>query len=172
LYISEDQPNPFSLVLRVDDQGIFRVFATGFGQAQGMAFDPANGDLYIAEQDFSRVWRVVFGPPLHGDYNRNGAVDAADYIAWRRGFTSSGLDLAADGNRDGQIDLDDNELWRRSFGRIVPGPVGRGAAPVPEPAAWVMCMGIMVMLNCRRASVLAERLGFIASAMLKYLRIA
>lgn len=36
------------------------MFATGFGSPQGMAFHPATGDLYIAEQDYDRIWRVRF----------------------------------------------------------------------------------------------------------------
>ncbi|MCA9216844.1 MAG: hypothetical protein KDB27_27430 [Planctomycetales bacterium] len=60
LYITEDRPSPNSRVVRVAPDGTFSVLATGFGQASGMAFDPSNGDMYIAEQDFSRVWRIEF----------------------------------------------------------------------------------------------------------------
>ncbi len=37
--------------------GTHTVYATDFGQAAGMIFD-VDGDMYIAEQDFDRVWRV------------------------------------------------------------------------------------------------------------------
>lgn len=62
LYVSEDRSVPNSRILRVAADGTHSVFATGFGQAAGMVFDPESGDLYIAEQDFDRIWRVRFNP--------------------------------------------------------------------------------------------------------------
>lgn len=62
LYVSEDRGVPNSRIVRIAADGTHSVLITGFGQAQGMEFDPANGDLYIAEQDFDRVWRVRFVP--------------------------------------------------------------------------------------------------------------
>ena len=72
---------------------------------------------------------------LHGDYNGDGAIDAADYVAWRSGMGST-ADLNADGNGDGRIDAGDYNVWRSRF--------GQGAArierlphdgAVPEPTA-------------------------------------
>ncbi|MEZ5065717.1 MAG: hypothetical protein R3B81_13375 [bacterium] len=60
LYVTEDRPAPSSRVIRIAADGTHEVFATGFGQAQGMIF-AANGDFYVAEQDSDRVWRVRFG---------------------------------------------------------------------------------------------------------------
>ncbi len=60
LYTSEDRSEPNSRVVRIASDGTHSVFATGFGQASGLIFDPQSGDLYIAEQDFDRVWRVRF----------------------------------------------------------------------------------------------------------------
>jgi hypothetical protein len=39
-----------------------------------------------------------------GDYNLNGAVDAGDYVVWRKTFGQTGVALAADGNSNRQID--------------------------------------------------------------------
>ena len=45
-------------------------------------------------------------PHLLGDYNNNGVVDAADYVAWRNGL--------------GQIyDQNDYDVWRTHFGKTV-----------------------------------------------------
>jgi sugar lactone lactonase YvrE len=63
LYVSEDRPLPNSRVLQIAANGTHSVFATGFSQAQGLAFDAATGDLYIAEQNLDRVWRVRFARP-------------------------------------------------------------------------------------------------------------
>ncbi len=60
LYVTEDRPAPQSRIVRVAVDGTHEVFATGFGQAAGLAFHPETGDLYVAEQDFDRIWRVRF----------------------------------------------------------------------------------------------------------------
>jgi sugar lactone lactonase YvrE len=57
LYISEDRSAPNSRIIGVAADGTHSVYATGFGQASGMIFD-TDGDMYIAEQDLDRVWRV------------------------------------------------------------------------------------------------------------------
>jgi hypothetical protein len=56
---------------------------------------------------------------LPGDFNQDGAVDAADYVVWRKGV--------------GVEPTDDNyNLWRENFGRTAAG--GGGISSVPEPA--------------------------------------
>src|SRR5205085_873959 len=64
----------------------------------------------------------ISGP---GDYNHDGAVDAADYLVWRK----------TDGSKSGY------DTWRANFGQT--GGSGAGAsanAAVPEPATLVMLM--------------------------------
>jgi hypothetical protein len=59
-------------------------------------------------------------PDLPGDYNFDGAVDAADYVLWRTN----------DGSVAGY------EAWRDNFGGMAGVGNGSGAsAVVPEPAA-------------------------------------
>jgi phospholipase/lecithinase/hemolysin len=80
---------------------------------------------------------------LPGDYNENGAVDAADYVVWRVAAGQGGPDLAADGNRNGKIDSGDYEFWLRHFGQIA-GTSGHLAtsagqsSSVPEPVAPIL----------------------------------
>jgi T5SS/PEP-CTERM-associated repeat protein len=83
---------------------------------------------------------AVIGPSLLGDYNQDGAVDAADYVVWRNTLGLMGAGLVADGNGNGQIDPGDYDVWRANFGRAA--GVGAenqanssGAGTVPEPAA-------------------------------------
>jgi murein DD-endopeptidase MepM/ murein hydrolase activator NlpD len=66
-----------------------------------------------------------------GDYNRDGVVDAADYIVWRKtlGQTVSAYS-GADGDGDRQITQADYFLWRTNFGVTI-GNSARFAA-VPE----------------------------------------
>jgi hypothetical protein len=100
--------------------------------------------------DAIRIVQIPEGP-LRGDYNRNGAVDAADWVIWR---TTKGVSVeanvadrnmpdntfdktfplpAADGNSTGTVDDADNELWRLYFGRTEIAGAGQAAA-APEPA--------------------------------------
>ncbi|MBL8480646.1 MAG: SMP-30/gluconolactonase/LRE family protein, partial [Rhodocyclaceae bacterium] len=71
LYIGEDPQNgnPARLFAMSAD-GTLDLIADGFTTLQGLAFDPASGDLYIAEQSTSTIWRLQFGPgadlPLPG----------------------------------------------------------------------------------------------------------
>jgi hypothetical protein len=71
-----------------------------------------------------------------GDYNHNGAVDAADYVLWRDTLGQMGAGLAADGNNNGQIDAGDFDVWRANFGIPVIGAsatAGWANGVVPEP---------------------------------------
>lgn len=107
----------------------------------------------------------VFSALLPGDYNFDGAVDAADYTVWRSAIASGGTaDLAADGNLDGVVDTHDYLLWRTNFG------TGQSAEPllgatalaasasqrqppaVPEPSAvFLLAAATLLTSACVRA---------------------
>jgi hypothetical protein len=72
------------------------------------------------------------GPALPGDYNRNGVVDAADYVIWRKtlGTFAANLFAGADGDGNGRIDTEDYSLWRARFGAI-----DSAAAQIAMPAS-------------------------------------
>lgn len=66
-------------------------------------------------------------PPLTGDYNRNGVVDAADNVVWRKTLDTPVVRYSgADGNGNGIIDQDDYGIWRAHFGEMLP-PPGAGS---------------------------------------------
>jgi hypothetical protein len=69
-------------------------------------------------------------PILLGDYNLNGAVDAADYVNWRKTLGAGGLAAfsGADGNGNGAVDQPDHGVWRTNFGNPVPPGGGSGAS--------------------------------------------
>ena len=76
---------------------------------------------------------VELFPP--GDYNRNGTVDAADYVLWRKTFGQSvAYGLGADGDGSGTIDDADLAVWRSHFGQTTGSGSGASTnAAVPEP---------------------------------------
>jgi hypothetical protein len=92
-------------------------------------------------------------PATAGDYNGDGAVDAADYTVWR---DTLGQEVAfpgdgADGDLSGTIDEGDYTFWKQHFGESVPG-AAVGALAVPEPAAAALCLvGAVIVLGYRRS---------------------
>ena len=92
---------------------------------------------------------------LFGDYNRNGTVDAADYIVWRKALNQSVAPFSgADGDGDGLNDQDDYHVWRAHFGQSLPPlpAAGMGStvasvtlvAPVDESAGETASMNLSV----------------------------
>jgi hypothetical protein len=68
------------------------------------------------------VWQQ--GSALPGDYNRNGEVDAADQVVWRKVLgTIVTPYTGADGNGNGVVDQDDYGVWRAHFGQTSPPPI-------------------------------------------------
>jgi hypothetical protein len=72
------------------------------------------------------------------DYNNDGTVDAADYVAWRKSPASFGGDPAG------------YDAWKQQFGQPSPGAGGGGA--VPEPASMTMLAIGLAALCFRRRS--------------------
>ncbi|HJQ79664.1 MAG TPA: hypothetical protein VJ828_06895 [Lacipirellulaceae bacterium] len=111
---------------------------------------------------------------LAGDYNRDGSVDAADYVVWRAtlGEQSPQLEpgpsfkvisfgkMSANGAVSGNcnhttsncevIDEADYEIWRGNFGETVSDSGTGSAAAVPEPSSIVMSLASVVTLACLR----------------------
>jgi hypothetical protein len=107
-----------------------------------------NSDIYFAYFDYSNPISLATNPPPHaGDFDLDGDVDGADFVAWQQHFpTSTGATLA-DGDADGDGDVDgaDFVVWQQNF-PFSPAP---GASPVPEPNA--------LLLGALAIPVLAQR---------------
>jgi hypothetical protein len=111
--------------------------------------------------NLSNGWLQIGAPPnTPGDYNRNGVVDAADYVVWRDTLTQSGTGLAADGTGNNLIDAADYDVWRAHFGRAVGNGSSTAIAPeierttvstnIPEPATFVSALTLLIgILFCR-----------------------
>jgi hypothetical protein len=86
-----------------------------------------------------------------GDYNGNGVVDAADYVAWRKtlNLPASPPGSGADGNSSGQVEAGDFTYWRERFGN--PAGSGLGDASVPEPAGAFVLLAASLFLRRRRS---------------------
>jgi len=79
---------------------------------------------------------------LYGDFNNDGAVDAADYTVWRNNLGTS-FDLGGKGDEGGAsahiVDLADYDLWKSNYGATF-GSFAAGVANVPEPSSTLLCL--------------------------------
>jgi cyclophilin family peptidyl-prolyl cis-trans isomerase len=94
------------------------------------------------------------------DFNRDGVVDAGDYIVWSkfRGTTVPTAFSWADANGDFQINDLDYDIWRHNLGNNRGGNVGGGASYiVPEPSGVALFLMGLGFLACRRQRSMSAR---------------
>jgi GH25 family lysozyme M1 (1,4-beta-N-acetylmuramidase) len=101
-------------------------------------------------------------PTFHaGDYNRDGAVDAADYVQWRKTSGQSvNLGTRADGNLSGVVDPADYDVWKSSVGKAYGGGSGSAVSgATPEPASTTMLVIAIFAASsaARRVAATARR---------------
>lgn len=107
--------------------------------AAGTGFVEISNDVRV--QKVANWIRQIIVPPLPGDHNGDGNVDAADYVLWRKNPGAHG------GNPAGYL------VWRANFGAS--SIYGSGslelAGVVPEPAAVTMfVLGLPFLSRHRR----------------------
>jgi hypothetical protein len=85
---------------------------------------------------------------LSGDYNDDGAVDAADYIVWRKNAGTMNM-LPNDDDLPGPIGMPHYDLWRTDFGQTSGGGAATGFA-VPEATSLVMLLIGGLAMVCHR----------------------
>ena len=82
---------------------------------------------------------------LPGDFDKNDAVDGADFLAWQRSFGST-TNLAADASLNGTVDSDDLAIWKQNFGRVWP---ASAVIATPEPATFALIAWSLLALHLR-----------------------
>jgi ELWxxDGT repeat protein len=65
----------------------------------------------------TELWKLQL-PSAAGDYDSNGAVDGADFLAWQRAFgtAASPAGSGADGDGNGTVGNGDLGVWKTNFG--------------------------------------------------------
>jgi hypothetical protein len=87
-----------------------------------------------------------------GDFDSDGDVDGADFVAWQTNFpkASGATLLEGDADADGDVDGADFVVWQTNF----PFTPGSGTAPVPEPATMMLGLagfaGLLLLRRVRR----------------------
>ncbi len=139
--------------------------ADELGEALVRAFK-GQYEIEASFGDFSQALSVALAdggleldvalPFLLGDYNGDGAVDAADYTVWRDALGQSVLPgTGADGNHDGTVDEADFAVWKAHFGATM--PTGTSTTAVPEPASLcLVAIGVGCLVARRRFGVRSE----------------
>lgn len=103
--------------------------------------DPAAFDEAVSE------FAALLAPPVPGDFDGNGAVELADYDAWRASFglPADPIGTGADGNGDGMVDAADYTIWRDHLSAAA-SSLSSSAHTVPEPAAaWLALIAFSTM---------------------------
>jgi Glucose / Sorbosone dehydrogenase len=111
------------------------------------------GEMYISSKTNGQIYLVTNSIPLFGDYNGDGAVEAADYTIWRSTFGETGYQLAADGNGNGHVDARDYDIWRAHFGAMSSSGSSLDLAlrrEVPEPN------GLLILFTVTFASLMGR----------------
>jgi hypothetical protein len=127
-------------------QGVYliawQVRSAGFETSDPFFFVHRTPTISDAIRNVAVSWveaniEMLTSPPqLSGDYNRDGTVDAADYVVWRAAI-GKGVNLGADGNQNGEIDVEDRATWVQHFGESA-GFSGDGSGAVPEPVGYLL----------------------------------
>jgi phospholipase/lecithinase/hemolysin len=157
--------NPALTIFRFDLAGLFsealadpQSFGlTNVTQAAAPGLQPGTGS-YNTSQIAPNAHEYLFWDDLHptatvhailsqrmlslfvlpGDFNDDGAVDAADYVVWRQGLGTI-------------YTQDDFDTWRANFGQTAGGRASSNSpASVPEPAAASILLATVAIATLRR----------------------
>jgi N-acyl-D-amino-acid deacylase len=105
---------------------------------------------------------IALVPELPGDFNRDGIVDAADYVVWRKAYGIS-MNLPNETLSLGIVDQADYDVWSSNLGTSLGSGSGAAlSAKVPEPSALLLVAislaGVACCYTVRRRSIPALQL--------------
>jgi autotransporter-associated beta strand protein len=118
------------------------LFIDGVSQSAGI-WGPVGSDAPFTSPRIVGAGRLqvttFITPPLAGDFNADGVVDAADYVVWLNGLDVNYTEA-------------DYDVWRTNFGRAA----GSGASTstdsaVPEPSSFILLLLAVIICKLKRA---------------------
>jgi hypothetical protein len=96
---------------------------------------------------------VIDASQPNADFNADGMVDGADFLAWQRGFALTGQtgNMNGDANADGLVNAADLAVWQSQFGGVA--SLSPANATVPEPTVgWMLAPALLVSIAGQRRS--------------------
>ncbi|MCC7083428.1 MAG: dockerin type I repeat-containing protein [Pirellulales bacterium] len=134
--------------IQVNNGEIFvQPFTNGddMSKVQTLFFAPASQNVQAYWDDIQVT--IGSGEGIPGDFNGDGNVDGADFVAWQTHFpTESGAALAdGDANADGTVDGADFVVWQTHF----PFPSAPAPGAVPEPSAVALLVSALAAIYAR-----------------------
>jgi hypothetical protein len=135
-------------------EGSFKTFSVQFDSTGSAAVGLALtirliSDTQTCFDDIKLDGPAVAAAP--GDFNADGKVDAADYVAWRKNDGGSTA-LPNDNGLGTPIGPGHYALWRANFGNGAGSGTALGNVAVPEPASIVLLAGALIALTVQRRS--------------------
>jgi beta-glucanase (GH16 family) len=101
--------------------------------------------------EYVRVWERQSS--ITGDYNNDGAVDAADFVVWSKMLNQSGIGLSADASGNGTVGPEDYDIWLEDFTTtVMPAATSISDLTVPEPVTVVPIAVGLFMFYAQRLS--------------------
>jgi T5SS/PEP-CTERM-associated repeat protein len=114
----------------------------------------SGGKMWNTSQLYATGVLSVIAAIVPGDFDNDGDVDGADFVAWQTNLPKPNGATLAQGDADGDGDVDgaDFVVWQTNF-PFTPGP-GAAASPVPEPSTIAISLFPLLLgaISLRRES--------------------
>jgi hypothetical protein len=118
------------------NQGDFNVWNSTFASTVDLRAD-ASKNQAVDATDYV-LWRRLT-PVYQGDFDGDHQTDLNDYDLWQSSFGSTTY-LYADGDKNAKVDTADYVLWRRGYVGRSGGVTGVNAGLVPEPGGSMLLL--------------------------------
>ncbi|MBN1854206.1 MAG: PEP-CTERM sorting domain-containing protein [Pirellulales bacterium] len=127
----------FADTLSIDLGSAYNPFVFGLGNDGDLVMNVRRADGLLIE---ANIEYITGGG--NADFDSDGDVDGADFLAWQRGFGGAGGLAQGDANADGAVDGADLAIWKSQFG-LGGAAVGLAKMAIPEPST--LGLGILFL---------------------------
>jgi hypothetical protein len=110
------------------------------------------GNSFSMSVPFRSIVALLIDSTLQGDFNRDGTVDAADYVVWRK-------------NPGGVYTQADFNLWRAHFGHTADSGSSSNTS-VPEPGSAILLILVAASGSCTRRRIVSRAINSLTREML------